>query len=143
MKKSSTTGRCLHGRGNPSQAQVLQQRTSPDRPQKAAGRDVDHAVDECRLMIMGAADRQIAVKQPGRAHEMRLLDLAAGSLEPNALVSAESPQANFPTDRQMSRSNLVARKSDACNLDAERRGGGPRGFEIGAKSRDITSLFQA
>src|SRR5919197_1788313 len=122
---------------------MLQDRALCYWPQKTAGRDVDQAVDDCRLMLRGAADRQVTVKQSRRAHEMRLLGLAAGSMEPSTLVSAESPQAEFATDRQVSRSNLVARKDDACELDTERPGGGPRGFEIGAKGLDVASLFQA
>src|SRR6266508_5371359 len=98
MKEFSAPGRRLHRRPDAPQACTLQDSALSHRPQKTAGRDVDHAVDECWLMIMGAADRQIAVEQSGRAHEMRLFGPAAGSMEPNALVSTESPQAEFPRD---------------------------------------------
>src|SRR5262249_5472087 len=50
--------------------------------------------------------------------------------------------AEFATDWQMRRSNLVARKGDACERNAERAGRGSRGLEIRAKSRDVASLFQ-
>src|SRR6266516_3845273 len=141
MKKSSAPRRCFHRRRDAPQAQTLQDGALSHRPQKTAGRHIDHAIDECWLVTVSAADRQIAIEQAGGAHEMRLLGFAAGPVEPNALVSAESPQTEFPTDRQMG--DLVARKRDACKFDPECPGGAPRGLEIGAKGLNVASLFQA
>src|SRR6184192_2689089 len=143
MKKFSAPGRRLHGRGDPPQAQALQHRTSLHRPQKTAGRNIYHAVDECRLMIMRTGDRQIAIDQSGCAHERVLFGLAAGSVEPYTLVAAEGTQAKFATDRQMSRADLVARKHDACELDPEKPRGVLRSLEVGAKGLNITTLLQA
>src|SRR5512132_1805565 len=143
MKKFSATGRGLHGRGDPPQAHALQHGTSAHRPQKAAGWNVDHAIDEGRLMIMWTSDRQIAIDQAGCAHEAGLLAFPAASVEPNAFIAAESAQPEFATDRQMSPMDLVARKHDACKFDPDKLGGGPRSFEIGAKGLDIAPLFQA
>src|SRR5215471_11572947 len=143
MKQFSMPGRRFHRRVDAPQAQPFQHSALSHRPQKTARRDVDHAVDDGRLMLMGSADRQITVEQARRTDEMRLFCLAAGSMEPSALVSPKSPQAEFATDWQMRRSNLVAWKGDACERNAERVGGGSRSLEIRAKSRDVASLFQA
>src|SRR5436190_21994212 len=99
MKKFSATGRGLHGRGDAPQPQALHHGSRSYRAQKTAGRNIDHTIDECRLMIMRTGDRQITVGQTGRPHNESLLSFVAGSVEPNAFVAAEGPQAKFATDR--------------------------------------------
>ena len=94
-------------------------------------------------MIVGAADRQVAVSQAGCAHEAGLLALPAAAVEPNALIAAERAQAEFAADRQMSRMDLVARKHDARKLDPERSSSGARSLEIGAKGFHVAPVFQA
>src|SRR5262245_36885170 len=94
-------------------------------------------------MIVRTADRQVAVGQAGCANESGLLGLAACAVEPDTFVAAKGSQAKFATDRQMGWIDLVARKYDACKLDPETRGGGPRGLEVGAKGLDVSPLFQA
>src|SRR5215471_11823161 len=98
MKQFSMPGRRFHRRIDAPQAKPLQHSALAHRAQKTARRDVDHAVNVGRLMLMASADRQITVKQARRTDERRLLGLAAGSMEPSALVSPESPQAEFATD---------------------------------------------
>src|SRR5690242_15062597 len=141
MKKLSATGRRFHGRGDPPQAQALQDGTFSYWPQKAAGGKIDHPIDKNRLVIVRTGDRQIAVGQPGCAHERALLRLAPCAVEPDAFVAAKGTQAEFATHRQMS--DLVARKHDACELDPETSGDGPRSFEVGPEGRDVAPLFQA
>src|SRR5262245_25179550 len=103
MKEFSATSRCLHGRGDPPQAQALQRGILSHRPQKTASWNIDHAIDECRLMNMRPPDRQVAVGQAGCAHKAGLFEFAAASVEPNAFIAAERAQAKFATDQQMSR----------------------------------------
>src|SRR5262249_11190668 len=131
------------GGGVPPQAQPLQRSVFPRRSQKAAGRNIHHTIDKHRLMIVWTADRQIAVGQAGCAHQRGLLGLAACAVEPNAFVAAKGAQAKFATHRQVSCIELVARKYDACKLDPETGGGGPRSLEVGAKGLNISPLFQA
>src|SRR5713101_2790255 len=77
MKEPSATGRYLHCRGDPPQAQALQHGIFPHRSQETTCRNIDHAVDERWLVIVRAADRQIAVGHAASAHKKSLLGLAA------------------------------------------------------------------
>src|SRR6201993_3032954 len=141
MKKPSATGRRFHGRGDPLQAQALQHGTVSNWSQKTAGGNIDHAIDKRRLVIVWTADGEITVGQAACAHEKALLRLAPSAVEPDAFVAAKGTQAQFATHPQMS--NLVARKHDACELDPEASGNGPRSFKVGPERRDVASLFQA
>ena len=60
---------------------------------KAAGRNIDEAVDQRRLMIVWTPDRQIAVGQAACAHGKGLLRTAACTVEPDAFVAAKGTQA--------------------------------------------------
>src|SRR5258707_11899361 len=102
MKKPSATGRRFHGRGDPLQAQALQHGTVSNWSQKAAGGNIDHAIDKRRLVIVWTADGEITVSQAACAHERALLRLAPFAVETNALVAAKGPQAQLPTHRQIS-----------------------------------------
>src|SRR5262249_56533440 len=104
---------------------------------------IEQAMDKRGLVMVWTADREIAVGQAGSTHERGLLGLAACAMEPNVFVATKGTQAKFATDRQMSRSDLIARKHDACKLDPETRGDGPRSLEVGAKGFDVAPLFQA
>src|SRR5262249_1490943 len=141
MKELSATGRRFHGRRNPLQAQALQHGTFSNWSQKAAGGKIDQAIGKRRLVIVWTADWKITVGQAACAHERALLRLAPCAVEPDAFVAAKGTQAEFATDRQMS--DLVARKHDACELDPETSGDGPRSFEVGPEGRDVAPLFQA
>jgi len=66
-----------------------------------------------------------------------------GSVEPDPLVAAEGAQAEFAAHRQVGGTDLVARKHDACKVDAELSGGGARRLEIGAKGLGTAAIFQA
>src|SRR6516164_9176119 len=109
MKKLSAPRRRFHGRGDPLQA--LQHGTFSDWSQKAAGGNIDHAIDKRRFVIVWTANWEIAVGQAACAHERRLLRLAPCAVEPDAFVAAKGTQAQFATHRQMS--DLIARKHDA------------------------------
>src|SRR5215470_10886267 len=141
MKKLSAPRRRFHGRGDPLQAQALQHGIFSDWPQKAAGGNIDHAINKRRLMIVWTANWEIAVGQTACAHERRLLRRAPCAVEPDAFVAAKGTQAQFATHRQMS--DLVAREHDARELDPETSGGGPRSLEVGPEGRDIAPVFQA
>src|SRR5262249_29605449 len=143
MKKSSAAGRRLHGRGDLPQAQALQCGSFSHRSQKAAGRNIDHSIDKHRLVVVWNADRAKTAGQAGSTRERGLSRMAAWGMEPNVFVATKGTQAKFATDRQMSRSDLIARKHDACKLDPETRGDGPRSLEVGAKGFDVAPLFQA
>src|SRR5260370_20506238 len=99
MKKLSVSGRRFHRRADAAKAQTLEQRAVSDRAQKTAGRNVDDARDDCRLMTVGAADWQITVSQARCTHEAVLLAFAARSIGTKALIAAESTRAKFATDR--------------------------------------------
>src|SRR5204863_6569808 len=99
VKEFSALGRRLHGRGDPPQAQALQRGAFCRRSKKAAGRNVDEAIDKRRLMIVWTPDRQIAVGQAACAHGKALLRAASRTVEPNTFVAAKGPQAKVATDR--------------------------------------------
>src|SRR5260370_18700320 len=141
MKRPSTEGGRFHGRGDPLQAQALQHGTVSNWSQKAAGGNIDHAIDKRRLVIVWTADGEITVSQAACAHERALLRLAPCAVEPNAFVAAKGTQAQFATHRQMS--DLVAREHDACERDPETSGDRPRSSEAGPERRDVAPLFQA
>ena len=92
MKERSAAGRRLHRGGDAPQAQALQRAIPPYWPQETARRDVDHAVDKRRLVIVRAADRHIAVAQAGATDQQGLLDVAPGAVELDALVAAKRSQ---------------------------------------------------
>src|SRR5262249_39319111 len=139
MKKLSATRRRFHNRRDPLQAQALQHGTFSDRSQKAAGGNIDHAIDERGLVIVWTADWEIAVGQTACAHERRLLRLAPCAVEPDAFVAAKGTQAQFATHRQMS--DLVARKHDACELDPETCCGGPGRLQVRPRSPGFPLLL--
>src|SRR5262245_53760843 len=97
VKNSTAPSRRLHGRGDSPQAQALQRGAFSRRSKKAAGRNIDQAIDKRRLMIVWTADRQIAVRQAGCAHDKGLLRPAARAVEPDAFVAAKGAQAEFAT----------------------------------------------
>src|SRR5260221_14679437 len=99
MKKLSVSGRRFHRRADAAKAQTLEQRAVSDRAQKTAGRNVDDARDDGRLMTVGAADWQITVSQARCTHEAALLAFAKRSMEPTPLCPAESTQNKFATTR--------------------------------------------
>src|SRR5258706_5957524 len=111
MKKLSATGRRFHGRGDPLQAQALQRGTVSNRSQKAAGGNIDHAIDKRRLVIVWTADGEITVGQAACAHERALLRLAPCAVGTNAVRSAKSTPGQIATHPQMS--DLGSRGHDA------------------------------
>src|SRR5260370_34970837 len=115
MKRPSATGRRFHGRGDPLQAQALQHGTVSNWSQKAAGGNIDHAIDKRRLVIVWTADGEITVSQAACAHERALLPLAPCAGEPNAFLAAKGTQAPSATHRRMSAS--LWREHAACQLD--------------------------
>src|SRR5258707_15680614 len=117
MKKLSVSGCRFHRRADAAKAQTLEQRAVSDRAQKTAGRNVDYARDDFRLMIVAAADRQITVSQARGANEAVLLTLAARAMETNAFIAAESTQAKFATNRKMNGIDLVTGENEACKVD--------------------------
>src|SRR5262249_54815340 len=141
MKKLSATRRRFHSRRDPLQAQALQHGTFSDRSQKAAGGNIDHAIDERGLVIVWTADWEIAVGQTACPDHERLLRHRPPAVEPDAFVAAKGTQAQFATHRQMS--DLIARKHDARELDPETSGGDLRSLEVGPEGRDVAPLFQA
>src|SRR5215510_774525 len=143
VKQPVAARRSLHGRGDAPQPQALQRGIARDRPQEAAGGHIDHAAVERRLVIVRTSDRQVAVEEPRAAHEQILLAVAACCMEPDALVAAERPQSELAANRQMLRADLIARKHDARELDAESRGRRSRSLEVGAEGLDVAALLQA
>src|SRR2546425_12889925 len=112
MKKPSAPGRRFHGRGDPLQAQALQHGTVSNWSQKAAGGNIDHAIDKRRLGIVWTADGEITVSQAACAHERGLLRLAPGAGGPNTVVAPKGTQAPFAKQRQMS--DLGTREHESC-----------------------------
>src|SRR5207245_10377100 len=99
MKKPSATGRRFHGRGDPLQAQALQHGTVSNWSQKAAGGNIDHAIDKRRLVIVWTADGEITVSQAACAHERARLRPVPCAVAPAGLVAAKGPKPAFSTQR--------------------------------------------
>src|SRR5260370_21296438 len=114
MKKLSATGRRFHGRGDPLEAQALQHGTVSNWSQKAAGGNIDHAIDKRRLVIVWTADGGITVSQAACRHERGLVRLAPCAVAPNAVSAAKGTQAQLATHRQSS--DLVPREHDPSQL---------------------------
>ncbi|MEA2970306.1 MAG: hypothetical protein QOE78_3567 [Alphaproteobacteria bacterium] len=143
MKKPSATRGRFHGRGDAPQAQTLQRGIPAHGSQETARRDIDQAADKRRLPVVRAGQRQVAVGQTAPTHEQVLLTIATGSVKPGLLVTSEGTQAEFAADGQMHRTDLVARKYDACKADPEMSCGDARRLEVGAKGVSTAALLQA
>src|SRR5262249_3032878 len=112
------------------------------RTQEPAARHVDQSLDYHRIAIVGTTERNIAVGQSKRAPHQRLILVAAGAVEPDALVAAKGPQAKIAADGEMREGGLIAGKCDAGKVNPSARRGSTGCFHIRPESFGVAARFK-